>query len=164
MPLKISSTEYRLFNNQFRFQFTHTHIATNIIIIEAKFKEFKPRHWTAKTGSNWAPAQILKHWIQFHVEPTMFEPRLKFETRLKFFKSGLWFYNCLLFNKFTKYKEFLRDKISNCFHNHRLSEFVCRVNHKEWNFRDDCTECKLSVSLYQWCPTTLNLFLPLTDK
>jgi hypothetical protein len=31
-----------------------------------------------KTGSNWAPAQISKHWIQFQVEQTMFEPRLKF--------------------------------------------------------------------------------------
>ena len=45
---------------------------------EAKFKEFKPRHGTTKTGSNWASAQISKHWIQFQVEPTMFEPSLKF--------------------------------------------------------------------------------------
>ena len=38
--------------------FTHTNIATYIIITEAKFKEFKSRLWTAKTGSNWALAQI----------------------------------------------------------------------------------------------------------
>ena len=36
-----------------------------------------------KTESNWTPAQISKHWIQFQVEPTMFEPRLKFEKRFK---------------------------------------------------------------------------------
>ena len=55
---------------------------------EAEFKEFKPRPWFTKTYSNWAPAQIPKHWTQFQVEPTMFEPRLKFEKQHKFFKFG----------------------------------------------------------------------------
>ena len=39
-----------------------------------------------KTGLNWALAKILKHYV----EPTIFEPRLKFKSRLKFFKFGLW--------------------------------------------------------------------------
>ena len=30
-----------------------------------------------KNSSNQAPAHISKHWIQFQVEPTMFEPLLK---------------------------------------------------------------------------------------
>ena len=34
---------------------------------------------------------ISKHWIQFQVEPTMLEPRLQFETRLKIFKFCLGF-------------------------------------------------------------------------
>ena len=33
----------------------------------------------------------MKHWIQFQVEPTIVEPRLKFKLRLKFFKFGLLF-------------------------------------------------------------------------
>ena len=37
-----------------------------------------------KPGSNWAPAQSSKHWIQFQEEPTMFQPRLNF------LKLGLW--------------------------------------------------------------------------
>ena len=41
-----------------------------------------------KIGSNWVPAQISKHKIQFQVEPTMIEPPLKFETCLKFFNSA----------------------------------------------------------------------------
>jgi len=32
--------------------------------------------------------RISKHWTQFQVEPTMFEPRLKFEKQHKFFKFG----------------------------------------------------------------------------
>ena len=43
-----------------------------------------------KTGFNWSPAQMLKNLIQFQVEPTIFEQRVKFKPRLKFFKSGLW--------------------------------------------------------------------------
>ena len=31
-----------------------------------------------KTGSNWAPALISKHWIQWQVEPTIFKARFKF--------------------------------------------------------------------------------------
>ena len=38
-----------------------------------------------KTSSNWAAAQISNHWIQFQVEPTMFETRLKFKTQHKIF-------------------------------------------------------------------------------
>ena len=41
-----------------------------------RIKEFKPRCLTAKTGSNWALSQISKHWIQFQVDTTMYEPRL----------------------------------------------------------------------------------------
>ena len=32
----------------------------------------------------------MEHKIQFQVEPTKFEPRLKLETRPKFFKFGFW--------------------------------------------------------------------------
>ena len=42
-----------------------------------------------KTGSNWAPAQISKHWIQFQMEPTMFY--------LRFFYHKLKFSNPFLF-------------------------------------------------------------------
>ena len=41
-----------------------------------------------KTGFNRAPAEILKNLIQFLVELAIFEPRLKFKPRLKFFKFG----------------------------------------------------------------------------
>ena len=27
------------------------------------------------TGSNWAPVQVLKHWLQFHEERTLFESK-----------------------------------------------------------------------------------------
>ena len=37
-----------------------------------------------KTSSYWARAQILKHWIQYQMEPTMFMPRHKFKPFLKF--------------------------------------------------------------------------------
>ena len=30
--------------------------------------------------------------------------------------------------------------------------------HKGWDLRDNCTEFILSVSLYSWCPATVNLF------
>ena len=36
-----------------------------------------------KKGFNWAPALILKNWIKFKVEPTIFEPPLKYKPRLK---------------------------------------------------------------------------------
>ena len=39
-----------------------------------------------KTGS-----QISKYYIQFQVEPTMFEPHLIFEPRLRLIKFGLFF-------------------------------------------------------------------------
>ena len=42
-----------------------------------------------KTSFNWAPACILKNWIQFQMKPTIFERCLKFKLRLKFFKFGL---------------------------------------------------------------------------
>ena len=41
------------------------------------------------TGVNGAPFWILKHFIQFHVEPTIFLLHLKFRPRLKFLKFGL---------------------------------------------------------------------------
>jgi len=43
-----------------------------------------------KTGFNCAPAQIAKHWIQFQVEPIMFEPLLEFlnETSDYFFSEA----------------------------------------------------------------------------
>ena len=44
------------------------------------------------------PAWILTHLIQFWVEPTIFEPRLNFKPRLKFFKFDLWSH--LFFNSF----------------------------------------------------------------
>ena len=56
---------------------------------EAEFKEFKPRRWTAKNRIQLSAGWNLEHLLQFQVEPTMFEPRLKFETRLKIFKFGL---------------------------------------------------------------------------
>ena len=36
-----------------------------------------------KKGFNWAAALILKNWIKFKVEPTIFEPPLKYKPRLK---------------------------------------------------------------------------------
>ena len=48
------------------------------IELRPNFKNFNRVAETPKTGSNWAPTQILKHWIQFQMEPTMFEPHLKF--------------------------------------------------------------------------------------
>jgi len=38
---------------------------------------------------NFEPALISKHWIQFKVETIIFELRLLFDLRLKFFKFGL---------------------------------------------------------------------------
>ena len=52
---------------------------------EMEFKEFEPRF---KSGLNLAPAYILKHLIQFKVEPTIFKPRLKFKPPLRFNKFG----------------------------------------------------------------------------
>ena len=43
-----------------------------------------------KTWFQLSAGLTLKHWIKFSVEPTIFEPRLKFKPRLKFFKFGLW--------------------------------------------------------------------------
>ena len=42
-----------------------------------------------KPGFNSTLAYILKHLIQFKVEPTIIKPRLKFKPPLKFFKFGL---------------------------------------------------------------------------
>jgi len=62
----------------------------------------------------------LKQWIQFLVEPTIFEPRLKFKPRLKFFKFGLRFtiipFKYLADQVWIRYQclSFLNITISNC--------------------------------------------------
>ena len=66
----------------------------------AEFKELRPRRWTTKTGSNWAPTQISKHWKQFRVEPTMVEPRPNFKTRFNFSQIGLWWCKPLIYLRF----------------------------------------------------------------
>ena len=40
---------------------------------------------------------------------------------------------------------------------------IYSVTHKRWDFRDDCSEFKLSVFLYSWFPATVNLFLTLPN-
>ena len=60
-----------------------------LIRTEAEFKELKPCRWNAKNRFQLSADSIAKHWIQFQVEPTRFEMRLKLESRLKFFKFGL---------------------------------------------------------------------------
>ena len=50
-----------------------------LIASEANFKEFKPGHWTTKNRFQMSADSNLETHIQFHLEPTMFEPCLKLE-------------------------------------------------------------------------------------
>ena len=58
---------------------------------ESEFNEFEPRLKSTKNGFQLSDRFNLETLITiFDVEPTIFEPRLKFKPRLKFFKFGLW--------------------------------------------------------------------------
>ena len=57
-----------------------------------EFNEFKPRLKSPKTLFQMSAGLNLEKFNTIYVEPTIFEPRLKFKPRLKFFKFGL----CLL--------------------------------------------------------------------
>ena len=74
--------DFKLSENHFRF-------SNNKYTSTIFWFSLKPS--TLKTGFNWAPAWILKNWIQFKLKPTIYEPRLKFKTRLKFIELGLRF-------------------------------------------------------------------------
>ena len=49
----------------------------------------------------------MKHWIQFQLEPTISEPRLKFKPRLKLFTFGHWIQNYCVLNLGIKQMEFI---------------------------------------------------------
>ena len=79
----------------FRIYMQHSWLhSLKYFILEGTEAEFDLKNFNRvaeppKTGSDWAPAQISKNLIQFQVEPTLLEPRLKFEMWLIFFKFGL---------------------------------------------------------------------------
>ena len=57
---------------------------------ESEFNEFEPRLKSAKNRFQLSAGFNLEKLKQFKVEPTIFEPCLKFKPWLKFFKFGLW--------------------------------------------------------------------------
>ena len=59
----------------------YKYLLVNLSVSE--FNDFEPRLKSAKNQFQ------FKSWIQFSVEPTIFESRLKFYPRLKVFKFGL---------------------------------------------------------------------------
>jgi len=64
----------------------------------SEFDKFKPR---LKSPQN--RLKSLKNLIQISVEPTIFEPRLKFKPWIKFFKFDLWIRRIDLINRVNKF-------------------------------------------------------------
>ena len=60
-------------------------------------------------------------------------------------------------------KVFLKNAIALFLFFPRHVYFLITVFINGWDFRDDCPEFKLSVSLYLWFPATINLVLSLPN-
>ena len=55
---------------------------------EVEFKESKLQAYPTKTGSNWAPAKISKHWIQFQGDPDNVWAASQILKAVRIFKFG----------------------------------------------------------------------------
>ena len=88
---------------------------------------------------------------------------LKSKKRLWIFKTGLKTMPIYMTHESWHIKCTLKFLLISWISVHISMLWVCRATHKGWDFIDDCTEFKLSVSLYPWYPATVNLGLSLTN-
>ena len=68
----------------------------------SEFNEFKPRLKSPQNRFQLSAGLNLENLIQFEVEPTIFESRLKFKQRLKIFKFGLWISKMIIIKEILK--------------------------------------------------------------